>query len=335
MPSAQHVAQSTVIRVINIAKKLRNFGFEYDINFIDVQSLDANVKAIKKADIVFFHKIQANKYTIIEPTYLPLFMLSKLCNKKIVFDFDDSIFRTFPVLFETLVYGSDMVFAGSHFLYDYASKLNNSTYLIPSAVNTDIFKPINMSTKNDNVVIGWHGYVHGHKANLKLLMPILRKLGKHYDITFKLLGTKGNKFYQELFKKQFPNVKIDFGPDKWVPYEEVPSLLKEVDIAVSPLENNIWNKGKCAMKLLEYMSLGLPVVASNVGEHRYIIKNSYNGFLASSTEEWVEFLSMLIDDTSLRREMGTNARKFIEKYYSLDNISLKIKNLIEKSLQVD
>ena len=331
MPGTQQIAQSTVVRVINIAKKLKSFGYECVINFIDVPSFKYNIQAVKRADVVFVHKIQTNRFAIIEPTFLPLFMAGRLSNK-LIFDFDDAIFLTFPGLFEMVVHESDLVFAGSHLLYGYASKFNNKTHLIPSAVRTDVFKPLNSLRDKNTVVIGWHGSVANQLNNLKMLTPVLRSLTR-YDIIFKLLGTKGNKNIQNFFRKQLPNIKVEFGLDEWVPYEQVPLLLANVDIGVSPLKDNIWNRGKCAMKLLEYMALGLPVVASNVGEHSYIIRNGYNGFLASSTEEWVKFLSMLIEDTSLRREMGTNARKFIEKHYSLDMISLKIKNSIEEILQ--
>ena len=65
------------------------------------------------------------------------------------------------------------------------------------------------------------------------------------------------------------------------------------------------------------MAAGIPTVMSPVGVNKEIIQDGKNGFLASSTEEWVEKLSLLIDSLELRIKFSINGRKTVEEKYSV------------------
>jgi glycosyltransferase involved in cell wall biosynthesis len=84
-----------------------------------------------------------------------------------------------------------------------------------------------------------------------------------------------------------------------------------------PLPDNVWTKGKCGYKLIQYMACALPVVASPVGVNCEIIEPGANGFLATSESEWRESLLRLIDDAELRRTFGAAGRRRAEELYSL------------------
>ncbi len=84
-----------------------------------------------------------------------------------------------------------------------------------------------------------------------------------------------------------------------------------------PLPEDEWSKGKCSMKALLYMSLGIPAVCSDIGANREVIKNGENGFLAGSEEEWLEKLGKLVHDKKLRLNMGQLARETIVEKYSM------------------
>ena len=80
--------------------------------------------------------------------------------------------------------------------------------------------------------------------------------------------------------------------------------LSALDIGLMPLPDAPFTRGKCAMKALQYMALGIPAVCSPVGVNSDIIHDGENGFLASSEEEWVQVLARLLDDAKLRAEIG-------------------------------
>jgi glycosyltransferase involved in cell wall biosynthesis len=86
------------------------------------------------------------------------------------------------------------------------------------------------------------------------------------------------------------------------------------------LPNDEWTKGKCGMKGLLYMSVGKPAVMSNVGMNRDIIENGVNGFLPVGQKQWVDVLSELIEDKSLRKKIGENGRKTVIDKYSKETV---------------
>ena len=63
--------------------------------------------------------------------------------------------------------------------------------------------------------------------------------------------------------------------------------------------------------------MGQAAVLSPVGVNEGLIEDGVNGFLARTNEEWVDKLSLLIDNTSLRATMGDKARKMVVDQYSV------------------
>ena len=94
-----------------------------------------------------------------------------------------------------------------------------------------------------------------------------------------------------------------------VPWEELPSLLNRTSINLAPLEmNNPFTASKSELKYFEAGLMGIPTVASNVGAFRGAIRHGENGFLCSSTSEWIDALDLLIMDSELRARVGNCAR---------------------------
>ena len=71
----------------------------------------------------------------------------------------------------------------------------------------------------------------------------------------------------------------------WSSKNEV-KYLNKIDIGVMPLPNNQWTRGKCGLKILQYLSIGIPSIVSNVGINSEIIKNGKNGYLINNIRDW-------------------------------------------------
>jgi glycosyltransferase involved in cell wall biosynthesis len=85
-----------------------------------------------------------------------------------------------------------------------------------------------------------------------------------------------------------------------------------------PLIDNEFTQGKGGYKILQYMAMGLPAVASPVGVNAEILLDKQTGFLCKNDQEWFEALKRLIDDVPLRESMGRAGRDRASDKYSYE-----------------
>jgi glycosyltransferase involved in cell wall biosynthesis len=88
------------------------------------------------------------------------------------------------------------------------------------------------------------------------------------------------------------------------------------DLAISPLVNGPWERGKCAYKALQYAAAGLPTVISPVGANAVVAERL--GLVAARTStDWVDALvDLLRSSDASRRGIGVGARQGVERHYS-------------------
>jgi glycosyltransferase involved in cell wall biosynthesis len=91
-----------------------------------------------------------------------------------------------------------------------------------------------------------------------------------------------------------------------------------MDIGIMPLVDDEFQRGKCGLKLLQYMAAGLPTIGSPVGVNAEIIDEPLTGFLPRTDEQWRQALTALILDGTRRRQMGKAGRERCVAHYSLD-----------------
>ena len=109
--------------------------------------------------------------------------------------------------------------------------------------------------------------------------------------------------------------------------------LSEIDIGIMPLPDEDWARGKCGLKALQYMALEIPTVCSPVGVNTEIIEDGVNGFLAKNEKEWIEKLSLLIENQELRGKTGCAGRKTVEERYSVKANASKYLDILQKVYQ--
>jgi sugar transferase (PEP-CTERM/EpsH1 system associated) len=111
---------------------------------------------------------------------------------------------------------------------------------------------------------------------------------------------------------------------------DIPELLNAFDIFALPSLNE-----GMPNTILEAMSSGLAVVATDVGGNSEIVKNNMTGLLVSSDniEEFSAALMHLVKNPQRRRHLGQVARKQIEQEFSLRSMVLKYERLYLESYQ--
>ena len=163
-----------------------------------------------------------------------------------------------------------------------------------------------------------------HTPDLKWIKPVLKRiLEKYAPAQFIYIGTGGIKskdlqarfiYGEDLFEGLPDNREsmLSYPPNVW------PYILASLgaDIAIAPLVKNYFNKFKSTCKALEYGINKIPGVYSK-WFYKGIIKDGYNGFLADSSEEWIEKLSILIEDAKLRKQIGENIFQDVLNNYDI------------------
>ncbi|MCP4689127.1 MAG: glycosyltransferase family 4 protein [Desulfobacterales bacterium] len=118
---------------------------------------------------------------------------------------------------------------------------------------------------------------------------------------------------------------------RWREETEVDDI-QEFDVGVMPLHDELFERGKCGYKLIQYMACQAPVVGSGVGANLEIIEHGKNGSVANSTNDWVEALKTLREERELRKRMGRAGRLKVEARYCLRATAPRLTTLLKNCL---
>ena len=262
--------------------------------------------------------------------------ISRVAKKPLIFDLDDAIFIPyesltygnianwfrFPDKYEQIIRMSSQVIAGNEYLRDYAIKLNPNVTVIPTVVDTDLFMPLSDRKMSERPVLGWIGS-HSTTRYLKMILPALGRLAKKYDLVLKVVGAS------EPVKIQ----GVECINQAWQLDREVEDF-QSLDIGLYPLPDDPWARGKCGLKAIQYMAVGIPAVCSAVGVNKEIVQDGVNGYLAETEEEWITKLEFLLDDHELRRRLGVAGRATVEEKYSVQVQAPRVLDVIRSSVSL-
>ncbi|HVV50561.1 MAG TPA: glycosyltransferase family 4 protein [Polyangia bacterium] len=256
-------------------------------------------------------------------TELPILALERWAARghKTIFDFDDAIFERrwgARAKFRRLVALADHVVAGNRHLAEAAAAPEKTT-IVPTAVDTDRFHAAPPRPgRGRDVVVGWTG-LSGNYHQLAHRAPAIARALEKTGARFMVVSDRPPSRALAALNAEFV---------RWRPETEVEDLAR-IDIGVMPLPDGRYERGKCAFKLLQYMALGRPGVASPVGANAEVVTDGVDGFLPDSDDAWEGALGRLIEDPTLRGEMGARARARVGASYSLTVIADRYKTLIE------
>lgn len=271
-----------------------------------------NYRNIKEYDLIVLYREAVLTRSIL---FEKLFSNSGV---PLVFDFDDAIWikdvsnvnRALSFLknerkMERILPLCTHVTCGNEYLSNYAKKFNANVTIIPSTVNTDVYRPMQLNGTSKVVKIGWVGS-HTTIKHFQKILGVYKKLKAKYKdgLSFKVIGDP-----------HYKNEELGIVGIPWENEKEV-ELFNSFDIGVMPLPRDQWTEGKCGMKGLLYMSTGKPAVISAVGVNNSIVNHGENGFLCTEEQQWYDTLSLLIEDEQLRIKVGQKGRKTVEQKYS-------------------
>lgn len=255
--------------------------------------------------------------------YLPYWFEKIFLNKKIyIIDIDDAVFHHYDLnvsplrkfllgnKFKCLFKNSFAVLAGSPYLQEVAERSGaRNVIYFPTVIDGErYFKAITNSPITDQVVIGWIGSGSTDKY-LELIRLPLAKAAKITPcrLVFKVIGST----------KQLQIDGVEVVNVAWTEDSEV-AAIRSIDIGIMPLEDTLWERGKCAYKLIQYLACGKPVIASAIGANCSVVDHGLNGFLCSSESDWCDALFKLINNRELCHQFGEHGVNKVKQHYTVD-----------------
>jgi len=235
---------------------------------------------------------------------------------RVIYDFDDAVYSRFvragnPLdrwrdfgKAARLIRGCRRTVAGSKTLCEYARQYSPRVELIPTVVDTEQAALRKHVAVGGAVVIGWMG-TRNNLLHLALAEAALARLQAKYGVTLRVVSNA-----------EYRPVGLRVENLTWSEAREAEHLAS-FDIGLMPLEDDEYSRGKCAFKLIQYLSYGIPPVCSPVGENAVVVEEGVTGFTAATPEEWYDKLERLVLDAALRQKLGTNGRERVEHRYSL------------------
>jgi glycosyltransferase involved in cell wall biosynthesis len=284
--------------------------------------------------------LQAFRFDLlwIEKELLPLLpawgeVFLATCGIPYVVDYDDATFHQYDLhpnqlvrralggKIDVVMRRAALVIVGNEYLAQRARQAGvRRVECLPTVVDLEryeiAFKP---KAQPRGFQIGWIGSpVTAHY--LELVGEALRQISQECDTSVIIVGAEGVRL---------DGVALEFR--LWTEESEVGDI-QSFDVGIMPLADGPWERGKCGYKIVQYMACGKPAVASPVGINQQIIEDGLNGFLATTTSQWVCALRSLRDHQELRQHLGRRARMTVEKEYCLQATAPRLASLLRSAI---
>ena len=195
-------------------------------------------------------------------------------------------------------------------------RYNDNIYINPNTIDFRFWDLDNSWGKTKKIVLGWAG-AGGHKFDMTLIEDAVKEIKKKW----------GKKVEFVSFGAEQPGV-FDKHVD-WVDLTKYPKKLASLgfDIGLAPLRDNLYNRGKTNLRWLEYSSLRMPTIASDVEPFR-----DTNALLCTTSEDWFSAMDTLIKDEEIRRSLGYEAFKLVDKKFNTKKAAPKLAKRLEELL---
>lgn len=197
-------------------------------------------------------------------------------------------------------------------------QLNPNTWCLPNYLDEKIWS-LNLTQQESKdehqpIQIGYMGGI------TQTHMPDIISVNAVLEWILDRFGEKVNIHFWGIIPPGFSEHKsVVFHPEKFPDYLDFAAYFshQKMDIFLAPLLPGEFNDCKSAIKYLEYSSLAVAGVYSDVYPYREIIRHGINGLLAATTQEWKTSLLQLIESPALRESVGNAALRTVQNQFLL------------------
>ena len=330
---------TTGVDYVRLILPMEHLGKEEGFD-VDIMTLEEGQKmtiqkwweAAKKYDIFY------SNYNSNDKGFAAMACMIKKEGKKLVMDLDDSLwhirednssYQTFKKgsrvlhIVTVMLNESDRVTCTNSYLRNIICHNTNLPHdkieVFPNCIDLDLYSYRSKAKEKHKVTITHFGS-SSHFMDLQegiFEKALIRIMNEYPNVVLKTVGAFLPKY------KDRWGVRYEHGygsPDlyTWVK-EKYPDFMKEADLLVSPLSNDIYNKCKSSVKYLETSASKVPGVYQDIRQYQNVIDHGVNGYLAGTEDEWYESIKELVDSKDKREEVGNNAFHTVEKFWQMKN----------------
>lgn len=229
---------------------------------------------------------------------------------KLVYEIDDDILQpdtwsglahTFdPEIhesFKTCLRMSDLVTVSTETLAAQMRQYNDNVVVLPNHLDADVLYVHQPPT--ERVVVGWSGGM-SHLGDWMAVADPIREALVGADVDVHFIGID----YSPVLKLDRPVRYTPWQTDVWGYFKA-----NDFSIGLAPLADTPFNASKSHIRALEYMALGIPVIASDCPAYRDLVTDGATGYLVSTPQQWTARLRELINDADARAELGAKGKQ--------------------------
>lgn len=284
-----------------------------------------NPDKVSEADIILLQR----DFPAHIAAYEKITALAHAQSKPVVLDLDDLLLdlpgdhpdrlnhhyagRLFPLLLALLE--ADLVTVSTAQLADVLQPMNPNILVLPNCIDERVWQlaPKRESTPDKfPITIAFMGG-DSHLPDFEPLLAVLIEILTAYQGRV-IIKSVGMQLPPLLQGHQYAEaVSFLFNYPGYVNFVQQ----QDFDLAIAPLEDNLFNRCKSPIKYLEYSALGVPGVYSRLPPYSNLVRHGENGFLASNPEEWRRAILTLIEDQHLRWKMGQAAQETVRRGWLL------------------
>lgn len=296
-------------------------------------------------------KLENFDYLMVESP--PLFLgysalfLSKKLKAKLIFNVSDlwpesaeklglvtnKTFLKLAYKLESRCYNSAHLITGQTqgIVADIASRFPHKKVIwLPNGVDLDYYNPDKISANgfriqngfNENQLLFFYGGVVGYAQGLDIILHAAKFFDSDQKIQFIIQGAGPELERLQLLKLELGINNVHFLPP--VSKADMPSVLKEVNVAIIPLRNLTLFTGAIPSKVFETLAMEIPILLGVDGEARthFVDKAKAALFVEpENTQMLIAAIQQLIDNPNLGIEMGKNGRKYAMETFNRNKIA--------------
>lgn len=290
-------------------------------------------------------EIEAHVYHFHDPELIPVGLILKLKGKKVIYDVHEDLPRQIlsksyipkiirPLLSKTVEkfenYASkkfDFIITATPFIRDRFLKNHLNTIDVQNMPILEEFIDIQHNWDDKEKAVCYVGGI----TKIRGLYEILSAIKSLPEIKLYLAGPLEYQYFIDDINKHQNTKFLGF-----LNRQEIKELFKKCICGTVLLQPKVNYINSQPVKLFEYMSAGLPVIASNFPLWKDIVESNNCGICVDplNPKEIAEAIRYLVNNPDIARKMGENGRKAVLEKYNWENEAKKLLKVYESILQL-